>query len=85
MFFCCKGVKSIPTKDGRNILIDGFWGTLRHPNYTGDFMMNVAWSMICGKLFVNDSISIIFKEYTCPVVKICYVHAVLIFLFMGTY
>jgi len=42
------GVKSIPTKCGRNLLVDGFWGSLRHPNYTGDFMMNVSWGIICG-------------------------------------
>lgn len=42
------GIKSIPTKDGRGLLIDGFWGVLRHPNYTGDLMIILGCSMLCG-------------------------------------
>jgi len=42
------GVDHIKTSNGKHILVDGWWGRLRHPNYTGDLMMNVAWSALCG-------------------------------------
>ena len=49
--FSVLGVAYIHTSTGRDILVDGWWGWLRHPNYLGDFMMNLSWSVICGKVY----------------------------------
>ena len=40
---------SIPTSSGKRILCSGWWGIVRRPNYLGDLMMAVAWSLPCGK------------------------------------
>nr|XP_033792671.1 delta(14)-sterol reductase LBR isoform X4 [Geotrypetes seraphini] len=41
-------LKSIPTATGKNLLISGWWGLVRHPNYLGDIIMALAWSLPCG-------------------------------------
>ena len=33
---------------GSRLLISGWWGYVRHPNYLGDIMMGIAWSLTCG-------------------------------------
>ncbi|XP_028409831.1 delta(14)-sterol reductase-like [Dendronephthya gigantea] len=33
---------------GSRLLISGWWGYVRHPNYLGDILMGIAWSMTCG-------------------------------------
>lgn len=34
--------ESIPTTMGRKLLISGFWGVVRHPNYLGDILIHLA-------------------------------------------
>ncbi|XP_024119778.1 delta(14)-sterol reductase LBR isoform X1 [Oryzias melastigma] len=41
-------LKSIPTATGRSLLVSGWWGVVRHPNYLGDLLMALAWSLPCG-------------------------------------
>ncbi|KAG8146642.1 putative Transmembrane 7 superfamily member 2 protein, partial [Naja naja] len=33
---------------GRRLLVSGWWGFLRHPNYLGDLIMGFAWSLPCA-------------------------------------
>ncbi|XP_046848396.1 LOW QUALITY PROTEIN: delta(14)-sterol reductase TM7SF2-like [Xenia sp. Carnegie-2017] len=33
---------------GYRLLITGWWGYVRHPNYLGDIIMAIAWSLTCG-------------------------------------
>lgn len=42
----------IPTATGKGLLVTGWWGFVRHPNYLGDIIMALAWSLPCGK-FLN--------------------------------
>lgn len=35
------------TSDGK-LLISGWWGWLRHPNYLGDILMHFAFALPCG-------------------------------------
>lgn len=42
-------LKSIPTATGKGLLVTGWWGFVRHPNYLGDIIMALAWSLPCGK------------------------------------
>ncbi|XP_030627330.1 delta(14)-sterol reductase LBR [Chanos chanos] len=41
-------LKTIPTATGKNLLVSGLWGMVRHPNYLGDIIMGLAWSLPCG-------------------------------------
>lgn len=36
------------TSAGKSLIISGYWGICRHPNYVGDWMMTLAQSMLCG-------------------------------------
>ncbi|KAI0689711.1 ERG4/ERG24 ergosterol biosynthesis protein [Cytidiella melzeri] len=40
-----KGLKSIDTARGTKLLVSGWWGLCRHPNYLGDLLMAFAWSL----------------------------------------
>lgn len=42
------GLKTIPTATGKRLLVSGWWGIVRHPNYLGDLIMALAWSLPCG-------------------------------------
>ncbi|XP_026573508.1 delta(14)-sterol reductase [Pseudonaja textilis] len=42
------GLRTIPTATGRRLLVSGWWGFVRHPNYLGDLIMAFAWSLPCG-------------------------------------
>uniref|UniRef100_A0A8C3YG80 Delta(14)-sterol reductase LBR n=1 Tax=Catagonus wagneri TaxID=51154 RepID=A0A8C3YG80_9CETA len=41
-------LKTIHTSTGKNLLVSGWWGFVRHPNYLGDIIMALAWSLPCG-------------------------------------
>ncbi|ELK32134.1 Lamin-B receptor [Myotis davidii] len=42
-------LKTIHTSTGKNLLVSGWWGFVRHPNYLGDLIMALAWSLPCGE------------------------------------
>ncbi|XP_074661133.1 delta(14)-sterol reductase TM7SF2-like isoform X2 [Tubulanus polymorphus] len=44
-------LESIPTSAGKRLLVSGWWGLCRHPNYLGDIIMAIAWSIPCGFKF----------------------------------
>ncbi|KAK2856585.1 hypothetical protein Q5P01_005320 [Channa striata] len=41
-------LRTIPTATGKSLLVTGWWGVVRHPNYLGDLIMALAWSLPCG-------------------------------------
>ncbi|XP_064623106.1 delta(14)-sterol reductase TM7SF2-like isoform X2 [Lineus longissimus] len=41
-------LESMPTSAGKRLLVSGWWGLCRHPNYLGDLIMALAWSLPCG-------------------------------------
>ncbi|KAJ8009143.1 hypothetical protein DPEC_G00085840 [Dallia pectoralis] len=41
-------LKTIPTATGKSLMVSGLWGVVRHPNYLGDLIMALAWSLPCG-------------------------------------
>nr|KAJ3420765.1 hypothetical protein HK105_005274 [Polyrhizophydium stewartii] len=43
-----KHLKYMETKSGRKLLVSGWWGAARKINYTGDWLMALAWSLPCG-------------------------------------
>ncbi|KAI0086592.1 ERG4/ERG24 ergosterol biosynthesis protein [Irpex rosettiformis] len=40
-----KNLKYINTEQGTKLLVSGWWGLCRHPNYLGDLLMALAWSL----------------------------------------
>ena len=38
----------LSTANGSRLLLSGWWGRSRHPNYFGDLCMGWAWSLTCG-------------------------------------
>ncbi|XP_049636086.1 delta(14)-sterol reductase TM7SF2 [Suncus etruscus] len=41
-------LETIPTATGKKLLVAGWWGLVRHPNYLGDLIMSLSWSLPCG-------------------------------------
>ena len=41
-------LETIPTATGKRLLVSGWWGLCRKPNYLGDITMSIAWSLPCG-------------------------------------
>lgn len=48
-------LKTIPTATGKSLIASGLWGFVRHPNYLGNILIALAWSLTCGKLIDLDS------------------------------
>ncbi|KAF8071825.1 ERG4/ERG24 ergosterol biosynthesis protein [Lyophyllum atratum] len=43
-----KNLKFFTTASGSKLLTSGWWGASRHPNYLGDLLMALAWSLPTG-------------------------------------
>lgn len=43
-----KNLKYFTTTNGSKLLTSGWWGLSRHPNYLGDLLMALAWSLPTG-------------------------------------
>jgi protein-S-isoprenylcysteine O-methyltransferase Ste14 len=41
-------LETIPTNRGKALIVSGPWGWVRHPNYVGDIIMNVAIAATTG-------------------------------------
>ncbi|XP_078001247.1 delta(14)-sterol reductase TM7SF2-like [Glandiceps talaboti] len=41
-------LESVPTAAGTRLLVSGWWGLVRHPNYLGDILLMIGWSLPCG-------------------------------------
>ncbi|XP_053315584.1 delta(14)-sterol reductase LBR isoform X2 [Spea bombifrons] len=41
-------LKTILTLSGKKLLVSGWWGFVRHPNYLGDLIMAWTWCLPCG-------------------------------------
>ncbi|XP_028855588.1 delta(14)-sterol reductase [Denticeps clupeoides] len=41
-------LETIQSPSGQKLLVSSWFGWVRHPNYLGDIMMNLAWSLPCG-------------------------------------
>ncbi|KAJ8977585.1 hypothetical protein NQ317_018353, partial [Molorchus minor] len=36
-------LETIPTTQGKKLMVSGFWGIIRHPNYLGDILMHLSF------------------------------------------
>ncbi|KAL1739802.1 ergosterol biosynthesis ERG4/ERG24 [Schizophyllum fasciatum] len=43
-----RNLEYFTTSTGRKLITSGWWGWSRHPNYFGDWLMAVAWSLPTG-------------------------------------
>ncbi|XP_036392491.1 delta(14)-sterol reductase TM7SF2-like [Megalops cyprinoides] len=41
-------LETLPSPSGKNLLVSGWFGRVRHPNYLGDILMVLAWCLPCG-------------------------------------
>ncbi|CAB3359606.1 Hypothetical predicted protein [Cloeon dipterum] len=41
-------LETLPTARGKKLLVSGWWGVLRHPNYFGDMLVHSAFGLISG-------------------------------------
>lgn len=41
-------LKTLSTHRGTKLIVSGWWGLCRHPNYVGDLIMALSWSLPCG-------------------------------------
>lgn len=42
-------LKTLTNRQGHQLLVGGWWGFLRYPNYLGDLIMSLSWSFYAGK------------------------------------
>ncbi|KAI0209041.1 hypothetical protein LSAT2_006299 [Lamellibrachia satsuma] len=42
-------LKTLSTSRGTKLIVSGWWGLCRHPNYLGDLIMGLSWSLPCVK------------------------------------
>lgn len=59
----------IPTQSGKKLLVSGWWGICRKPNYLGDLIMALSWSLTTGKIFSVNCFNnrlLKFKVYDYP-------------------
>jgi len=40
-------LKTLQTQRGTKLIISGWWGTSRHINYFGDWIMGISWCLPC--------------------------------------
>lgn len=62
-FYYFPAVETLPTFQGKRLLVSGVWGKLRNPNYTGDLICNLilalpliwnfAWSPVVCVLYMT--------------------------------
>lgn len=48
-FLLFSDLETIPTSTGKKLLVSGWWGMCRKPNYFGDILMALSWSLACGR------------------------------------
>ena len=42
-------LETLPTAGGKKLLISGWWGLVRHPNYLGEILIQWSWVLPAGK------------------------------------
>jgi len=45
-----KHLETLPTAGGRKLLISGWWGLVRHPNFLGEILINWSWVLPAVKV-----------------------------------
>ncbi|CCW60408.1 unnamed protein product [Phytomonas sp. EM1] len=41
-------LRTMRTSKGKSLIISGYWGVCRHPNYVGDWLMTLGLAALCG-------------------------------------
>jgi protein-S-isoprenylcysteine O-methyltransferase Ste14 len=60
-------LETIPTPTGKKLLVSGWWGLVRKPNYLGDLLMALSWSLPCGKYSIQQTLA----EITWTLLALC--------------
>ncbi|XP_008556557.1 delta(14)-sterol reductase TM7SF2 isoform X1 [Microplitis demolitor] len=59
-------LETIPTDKGKKLIVSGFWGKVRHPNYFGDIIMN--WAMVLVE--TNTNVLLYWSAICCTIVLV---------------
>lgn len=65
------GLETIATATGKRLLVSGWWGLVRHPNYLGDLLMALAWSLPCGKTTSNVPLCLVDQHHVFSEASYC--------------
>lgn len=41
-------LRVMKTSAGKSLIVSGYWGVCRHPNYVGDWLMTIGWASMTG-------------------------------------
>ena len=50
ILFFLADLETLPTAGGKKLLVSGWWGLVRHPNYLGEILIQWSWVLPAGKL-----------------------------------
>jgi protein-S-isoprenylcysteine O-methyltransferase Ste14 len=53
-------LETLPTARGKKLLVSGWWGLVRHPNYLGDIICQIAIGLSAGKKYKKYDFSYVF-------------------------
>ena len=54
ILFPLADLETLPTAGGKKLLVSGWWGLVRHPNYLGEILIQWSWVLPAGKLISQN-------------------------------
>ena len=54
ILFSLADLETLPTAGGKKLLVSGWWGLVRHPNYLGEILIQWSWVLPAGKLISQN-------------------------------
>merc|ERR1712029_273554 len=58
-----KHLETLPTAGGRKLLISGWWGLVRHPNFLGEILINWSWVLPAVKVRARGFVGLLFANF----------------------
>ena len=53
-------LETLPTAGGKKLLISGWWGLVRHPNYLGEILIQWSWVLPAGMNLCKSSLRFLY-------------------------
>ena len=55
-------LETLPTAGGKKLLISGWWGLVRHPNYLGEILIQWSWVLPAGMNLCKSSLRFLYYK-----------------------